>query len=221
MNSTQQIIQQDAESFALVDMEQIESELLRNRVTLERFRSFSAGAEAVIKDPQRYGISTHVPQSPVNAELETLKARLDGYERLLRIADVPELLIEYPNILHGKPTEKDIEWARGVIEKYQLKQQTTQYMAKRNVRQEKQYFLAETTEIDQYGTVWGVRLADGPHEDPKGVSEAQKIIKGVSILRGHKIKYVMVCIEPVPDIEVAVNQEAIDTINQASKYLKP
>lgn len=44
---------------------------------------------------------------------------IEGYKRLCRIAGVPDLLIEHPNVLFGKPTDADIEWAKKVIEKHE------------------------------------------------------------------------------------------------------
>lgn len=43
---------------------------------------------------------------------------VEPFKRLLRIAGVPELLIENPDLLNSQPSVKDIEWAKSVISKY-------------------------------------------------------------------------------------------------------
>lgn len=85
----------------------------------------------------------------------------------------------------------------------------------------RQYWLADGQKVDKHGTVWEPKLLDGPHDKPAGVTQALKIIKGIGLDRGKDRNYVMVTIEPVKDLKVKVNQEAINICKDAvDKYLK-
>ena len=79
----------------------------------------------------------------------------------------------------------------------------------------KQFWLADGQRVDQYGTVWEVKLIDGPHTSPHGVAEAQQIIKGIGLDRGKNRNYVMVTVQGVPEKKVKLNQKAIETCKSA------
>lgn len=87
---------------------------------------------------------------------------------------------------------------------------------------EKLYWLAIVSDIDNYGTAWKINLHDGPHSNPSGVAQALKIIGGLTFLGGLKEgeQYAMVTVQPVPDLKVKVNQDALNTLNEAAKSLK-
>lgn len=55
--------------------------------------------------------------------MEKLKERVENYKKLLRIAGVPELLIENPELIisYEPPTADDIVWAKKEIEKIENK----------------------------------------------------------------------------------------------------
>lgn len=74
---------------------------------------------------------------------------------------------------------------------------------------DKQYWLADAKNVNKYGWTTDVELLDGPHRGPEGVAQSKKIISGIGLDRGKNRNYVMVCLEPVPDIEVKVDEEAI------------
>jgi DNA repair exonuclease SbcCD ATPase subunit len=54
-------------------------------------------------------------------QLEEWKALAEDLGKICEMLEVPQILREYPRVLAGKPTNKDIEWARQKIE--QLKSQ--------------------------------------------------------------------------------------------------
>lgn len=46
--------------------------------------------------------------------------RIKAYKKICRLANVPQILIDYPElILQRKPNEKDLNWAKKVIKKYE------------------------------------------------------------------------------------------------------
>lgn len=48
-----------------------------------------------------------------------MKELISEYQNLLKLAGVPEILIEFPRFIKGLPvTESDIEWAKTKIEEY-------------------------------------------------------------------------------------------------------
>lgn len=52
-------------------------------------------------------------------DVEILERKIDSYKTILRIAGVPEFLIENPEFIKSiPPTEDDIEWAKNEIEKH-------------------------------------------------------------------------------------------------------
>jgi len=85
---------------------------------------------------------------------------------------------------------------------------------------EKQYWLADALRIDKYGTVWEVKLTDGPHDEPYGVKEAEQIISRIGLDKGKNRKYVMVTVEPVPNMEVNLNGEAIELNKSALEAME-
>jgi hypothetical protein len=84
----------------------------------------------------------------------------------------------------------------------------------------KQFWLADGKDVDEHGTIWKPELIDGPHTSPAGVTQALKIIKGIGLDRGKDRNYVMVTIEPVRELKVKVNQEAIDICKSAVDSLR-
>jgi hypothetical protein len=85
---------------------------------------------------------------------------------------------------------------------------------------EKQYWLGNYKNINQYGWSMDVKLIDGPHDDPKGVREARHIISGIGLDRGENRNYVMVTIENIPEGEINVNEAAIEQNRKiVDKYL--
>jgi hypothetical protein len=57
-----------------------------------------------------------------SAVIRKLKDQIDKYKALLRMANVPELLAEYPHLIDGKePSKEDIDWAKRVIKEYESK----------------------------------------------------------------------------------------------------
>lgn len=79
----------------------------------------------------------------------------------------------------------------------------------------KQSWLADGKKVDKYGTVWEVKLLDGPHDDPIGVKEAEQIITRIGLDKGLNRNYVMVTVEDVPDVKVTLNEEAISLNKKA------
>lgn len=79
----------------------------------------------------------------------------------------------------------------------------------------KEYWLAEVTSKFPHGSPAQIKLADGAHNSPEGVAQAQKIIRGLKFLPQDR-EFVMVTIEAVPDTSAEVNQEAINSLNQAA-----
>lgn len=52
--------------------------------------------------------------------IEELSQKIKACEIVLRVADVPKILIEFPELLQSKaPTLRDIEWAKEIIKKYE------------------------------------------------------------------------------------------------------
>ena len=50
--------------------------------------------------------------------VEELKSLIEDYKEVLRMAEVPELIIEYPNFIKSMPiTQKDFEWAKQELDK--------------------------------------------------------------------------------------------------------
>ncbi len=49
----------------------------------------------------------------------SLDKKIEAYKEICRLADVPEVLIENPElILQSNPTKDDIDWAKKIIIKY-------------------------------------------------------------------------------------------------------
>lgn len=85
---------------------------------------------------------------------------------------------------------------------------------------EKQYWLADAKNVNNHGWTMDVELIDGPHDEPKGVKEAEQIITRIGLNTGLGRNYVMVTIESIPEIEVQLNDDAIDQCKKAVDLTK-
>ena len=61
--------------------------------------------------------------------------------------------------------------------------------------------------------------SDGSHSDASGVAKARKLIEGI-FGKGRHQRYVMLTIEPVPDMDVPVNDEAMQACAMMVKASK-
>jgi len=85
----------------------------------------------------------------------------------------------------------------------------------------KQYWLDNAKNINKNGWTNEIELIDGPHDQPEGVRKAEKIIGGIGLDKGKERNYVMVIIDDIPDIDVPVNEEAIEQNRKAlDNYFK-
>ncbi len=58
---------------------------------------------------------------------------------------------------------------------------------------------------------------DGCHSSPQGVAKAKRLIESINAIRKHPDRrYVMIRVMPVPEHTGRVNQDAIDTLNDAA-----
>ena len=60
---------------------------------------------------------------------------------------------------------------------------------------EKQYWLADGKNIDQYGTILNIELIHGPHNTSTGVKEAKEIIKLIGADKKQNRNYIMISVE--------------------------
>jgi hypothetical protein len=65
----------------------------------------------------------------------------------------------------------------------------------------------------QYDTNGDIQF-DGAHSKNYGVAQAKSLYEKLAFLRKPGCVYKMVTIEEVPNLETAVNQDAIDTLNE-------
>lgn len=73
------------------------------------------------------------------------------------------------------------------------------------------YWLGRVEEQDEMpasGTKTSVRLVDGCHDGPEGVVKAAKLMARIFRDTG---PWVMVKVEPLPDLDVSVNEQAAQT----------
>lgn len=83
--------------------------------------------DAIKADANLYSQGKHygIPREDgyiAGATAQALKA--EQLKELLRFAGCPELLIENPTLIKGKkPTDEDMEWARGAIERHETFEQ--------------------------------------------------------------------------------------------------
>ncbi|SRR6266700_5385495 len=76
--------------------------------------------DALIRFIQQYPDCTDDQKTHFVFGFEACWPHIEKYKYLCKLVDVPELLIEHPYILDGKPSKRFIDWAKTIIEIHQI-----------------------------------------------------------------------------------------------------